>query len=110
MIRAGRNTIPEDVQRLADRLRTAADEIEAAARYGVPIPYMVSASGHQLGAVSFHATPDEFDAWVDYTFGGDEKAEGEDYRHRGVNWSRARVNVNGLPLEFSCQRDAEAKP
>lgn len=96
--------IPEDGQRLADRLRMLADEVESAARYGIPIPYMVSVSGHQFGGASFHATEDEYDAWVDYTFGGDENAAGEDYQHRGSNWSRAKVNVNGLPLEFSCQR------
>lgn len=100
------NTIPEDAQRLAERLRMLADEIESAARYGVPIPYMVSVSGHQLGGASFHATADEFDAWVDYTFGGDEHAAGEDYEHRGSAWSRAKVNVNGLPLEFACQRES----
>lgn len=100
------NTIPEDAQRLVARLRLLADEIESAARYGVPIPYMVSTSGHQFGGASFHATEGEYDAWVDYTFGGDENAVGEDYEHKGTDWSRARVNVNGLPLEFSCIRSS----
>ena len=96
--------VPAAAQRLADRLRQLAEEIESAARYGVPIPYMVSASGHTHGGASFAATPDEFDAWVDYTFGGDENAEGEDYDHDGASWSHARVNVNGLPLTFSTKR------
>jgi hypothetical protein len=102
-------TIPEDAQRLADRLRMLADEVESAARYGVPIPYLVSVSGNQYVGASFHASEDEFDAWVDYTFGGDEGAVREDYEHRGSRWSRARLSVNGLPLEFACQRErAEA--
>lgn len=103
------NTIPEDAQRLVQRLRMLADEIESAARYGVPIPYMVSTSGHKCGTASFAATEEEFDAWVDYTFGGDENAHGEDYEHNGKNWSRARVDVNGLPLEFSCSRATAAE-
>ena len=102
------NTIPEDAQRLADRLRMLADEIETAARYGVPIPQLVSASGHQFSGASFHATEDEFDAWEGYTFEGDENATREDYEHSGANWSRANVNVNGLPLEFACVRSAAA--
>src|SRR5690348_18495041 len=87
---------PEHAQRLADRLRMAADEIESAARYGVPIPYMVSVSGHEFGGASFHATEHEFDAWVDYTFAGDENATGEDYEHRGSAWSRAKVDINEI--------------
>jgi hypothetical protein len=98
------HTIPEDAQRLADRLRMLADEVESAARYGVPIPYMFSVSGHLFGGASFHATDEEFDAWVDYTFGDDETATGVDYTRDGASWSRATVNVNGLPLGFACRR------
>lgn len=32
------NQIPPEAQRLADHLRKTAEEIESAARYGVPIP------------------------------------------------------------------------
>lgn len=99
--------IPEDARRLADRLRMLADEVESAARYGVPIPYMVSVSGHAFGGASFSASEEEYAAWVDYTFGGDSGATGEDYEHEGAGWSRATVNVNGLPLEFACRRSAE---
>lgn len=102
------STIPEDAQRLVARLRMLADEIESAARYGVPIPYMVSASGHKFGGASFSATEAEFDAWVDYTFEGDESADREDYEHDGSAWSRAQVTVNGLPLVFACTRSREA--
>lgn len=92
--------IPEEAQRLAARLRVLADEVESAARYGVPIPYMVSVSGHTHGGASFAATPAEFDAWVDYT-----EAATEDYRHNGSDWSRAEVVLNeGLPLSFSTAR------
>jgi hypothetical protein len=100
------HSIPADAQRLADRLRLLADEIESAARYGVPIPYMFSVSGHPYGGASFSATADEFDAWVDYTFGGDENAHAEDYAHAESDWSRAKVDVNGLPLEFSVRRES----
>lgn len=71
---------------------------------GIPIPYCVNVSGHQFGGASFSATDEEYAAWVDYTFGGDEHASAEDYEHSGSNWSRAVVNVNSLPLEFSCKR------
>jgi hypothetical protein len=89
--------IPEDAQRLATRLRQLADELESAARYGVPLPYMVSVSGHQYGNASFSATGEEFDAWADYT-----EATVEKYDHNGRHWVRATADVNGLPLEFSC--------
>lgn len=88
--------IPEDAQRLADRLRMAAEEIESAARYGVPIPYMVSADGHTHGGATFSATEAEFDAWAEYA-----EATVERYEHDGTDWSRACVVVNGLPLRFS---------
>ena len=96
--------IPEDAQRLADRLRLLAEEVESAARYGIPIPHMFTVSGHRFGVASFSATAEEFDAWVDYTFGGDENAESEDYTRNGVDWSWATVKVNGLPLEFAPKR------
>lgn len=95
------NTIPEEAQRLADRLRAAADEILSAARYGVPIPYMVSASGHKFGAVSFAATEAEFAAWVEYT-----EAEVEHNCHHGADWSNAEADVNGLPVRFSARHEA----
>lgn len=93
--------IPEDAQRLADRLRMLADEIESAARYGIPIPFCVTASGHPLSRASFSATEGEFAAWVDYTEAGVES-----YDYRGASWSRAVANVNGLPLEFAVQHAA----
>jgi hypothetical protein len=96
--------IPPDAQRLVARLRLLADEIESAARYGVPIPFMVSANGHEFGNASFHLDPGEFDTWVDYTFGGDENAAGRDYEMDGDNWSSASVDVNGLPLSFATCR------
>lgn len=92
---------------LARRLRMLADEIESAARYGVPIPFMVSVNGHEHGGASFHLDrPDDFAAWVDYTFGGGEKAVGHDCVHDGQNWSRATVDVNGLPVTFATTHGA----
>lgn len=88
--------IPEDAQRLADRLRMLADEIESAARYGIPIPYCVMASGHPFGSASFSATEEEFAAWAEYV-----EAEVEDRDHHGASWSEAEADVNGLPLRFS---------
>lgn len=97
-------SIPEDVQRLADRLRAAADEIESAARYGVPIPHCISASGHKYGAVSFAATEEEFAAWAAYTEGVVEHGH-----HHGADWSSVdRVDVNGLPLSFAVRHEAAA--
>ena len=92
--------IPEDAQRLADRLRMLADEIESAARYGVPVPHTVSASGHQYGAVTFSATEEEFAAWADYT-----EAEVTHDRHHGADWSSGEVDVNGLPLRFAVRHE-----
>ena len=92
--------IPPDAQRLADRLRILADEIESAARYGVPIPYMFSASGHLFGEASFAATPEEFDAWSEYA----EAVVVEYTRDDDSRWSRATADVNGLPLAFSTKR------
>lgn len=89
-------TIPEDAQRLATRLRMAADEIESAARYGVPIPFSVSVSGHEYGGLSASMTDQEFEAWVTYT-----EAPTEDYDYQGASWSSARVDVNGLPVSMS---------
>lgn len=94
-------TIPEDAQRLAYRLRMAADEIESAARYGVPIPPLVSVDGYQYGGASFSATEHEFAAWVDYT-----EARVEGYEHDGAHWSSAEADVNGLPLRFAVQHDS----
>jgi hypothetical protein len=95
--------IPEDVQRLADRLRMAADEIESAARYGVPIPFVVSITGSKYGHMTFHASEHEFDAWADYT-----EAEVEDVEHaNGELWSRATVVINGgLPVAFAVHHRA----
>ena len=95
--------IPEDAQRLADRLRMAANEIESTARYGVPIPYLISVSGHRYSGASFAATEDEFAAWVDYT-----EAEVEHGHHHGSDWSAAETDVNGLPLRFSVRHATEA--
>ena len=96
--------IPEDAQRLADRLRMAADEIESAARYGLPIPYLVSVSGNKYSGAGFAATEQEFTAWADYT-----EAEVEHGHHHGADWSSAEADVNGLPLRFSVRHEhAEA--
>lgn len=91
----------EDVQRMASRLRMLADEIESAHRYGVPIPYQVTVSGHRFGRATFPATSAEFDAWADYC-----EAEFEEYVHEGKNWRSATVDVNGLPLNFSASDGA----
>lgn len=95
------NSIPEDAQRLASRLRAAADEIESAARYGVPIPPVVSVSSFTHGGLSFSADEREFAAWVDYT-----ETEAEHYDHHGTRWSSVRVDVNGLELGFAVRHEA----
>lgn len=89
--------IPEDAQRLISRLRLLADELESAARYGVPVPSMCSASGHRFSGASFSATPEQFDAWLDY-------AEAEatlEWEDAGKHWRSAEADVNGLPLGFA---------
>ena len=97
--------VPEDAQRLADRLRMLAVEIESAARYGVPIPYMISATGHSFGHAAFAATAEEFSAWAEYA-----EAEVEEYDHNGAHWLSTTVDVNGLPLQFftKCESTAVA--
>lgn len=97
--------ISPDAQRLVNRLRMAADEIESAARFGVPIPFCVTVSGHEFGNASFSATEHEFAAWVDYA-----EAEVEHYQHKGSQWSRAAADVNGLPVEFAVRHDAAEVP
>ena len=92
--------IPEDAQRLADRLRMAADEIESAARYGVPIPSVVSVSGSIYGGMSFAATEDEFVAWAEYA-----EVDVERDHHHGHDWSSAEADFNGLPVRFSHRHD-----
>ena len=91
--------IPADAQRLADRLRMLADEVESAARYGVPVPTLMSVSGHEYGRATFAATEEEFPAWADYVADADPTRE--DYEHNGASWSRITVDVNGLPVEFA---------
>lgn len=92
--------IPADAQRLADRLRMLADEVESAARFGIPIPFMFSISGSEYGQAGFAATPAEFDAWTEYIEGGVV----EEYQHAGKKWRAVnRADVNGLPLSFSAE-------
>lgn len=93
----------EFAKRMADRLRMAADEIESASRYGLPIPYCITVDGHEFGRASFSATEDEFAAWAYYT-----EARVEHYEYGGVPWSKAAADVNGLPLEFSVKRGGAA--
>lgn len=96
-------TADTDAQRLVARLRMAADEIESAARYGVPIPHLVSVSGHQHGGMSFSATEAEFDAWADYT-----DAIVSQHHHDGSLWSSVEaVDVNGLPVQFHVRHGSE---
>ena len=95
--------IPEDVQRLALRLRLLADEVESAARYGVPIPFCFSVSGSEYGAASFSATPEEFAAWVEYV-----EAPVEHGHHHDADWSSAEANIGDgdrLPLRFSLRHE-----
>lgn len=93
-------SITPEAERLARRLRMAADEIESASRYGVPIPFVVSVGSHEFSGVSFAATEEEFEAWAEYT-----AAEVNDYVHDGQDWSQAAVDCNGLPLQFSVRHD-----
>jgi hypothetical protein len=96
--------IPEDAQRLALRLRLLADEIESAARYGVPIPSLVSVGGHVFSGASFAATEHEFAAWAEYA-----EATVDHAYHHGADWSSAEVTIGDgdrLPLRFSIRHDA----
>lgn len=92
--------IPEDVQRLVARLRLAADEIESAARYGVPIPSTVSVSGHRFGGANMSATEEEFSAWAEYA-----EAQVEHRHHHGADWSSFKVDINGLPLSVAVRHE-----
>lgn len=97
--------IPEDAQRLADRLRMLAEELESAARYGVPVPYNVTVSGDKHGGASFSATPEEFDAWLDYT----EAEVTLEWDAAGKHWRRAEANVSGSPLTFATATPFESE-
>jgi hypothetical protein len=91
------NATTPETTRLATRLRQLADEIESAARYGVPTPYNATVSGHEYGGASFSATSEEFDAWAEYT-----EASVEEYDSNDRHWRSAEVDVNGLSLRFAC--------
>ena len=92
--------IPEDAQRLAHRLRTLADEIESAARYGVPIPHMVNVSGHRYSGASFAATAEQFARWAEYV-----EAEPVEDVHHDARWLSIDTTIaehaGGLPLSFA---------
>ena len=90
------NAATPETTRLASRLRQLADEIESAARYGLPSPCYVSVSGHEFGDASFSATAEEFDAWAEYT-----SPQVRDYEHSGKQWRSATADVNGLELGFA---------
>ena len=97
--------IPEDAQRLADRLRMAADEIESMARYGVPIPSGVGVNGFEYGGMTMSALHGEFPAWAEYF-----EAEVEHYDHSGHHWSKAHAEVNGLRVSFAAELGPVEKP
>lgn len=100
------STIPADAQRLVDRLRKAADEIESAARLGVPAPKVLNVDGWEYGnGCGFHASEHEFAAWAEHT-----EATVRDYEHEGVPWSEAVTDVNGLPMRFHVRHDTESVP
>lgn len=94
--------ISPDARRLIDRLRMAADEIESAARYGVPVPFCVNVDGGEYGDMSFAATEAEFDAWVEYA-----EAVVTHHAHDGADWSRVETNINGLPVHFAVRHAAD---
>lgn len=96
-------TIPSDAQRLADRLRKAADELESAARYGVPVPDYISFSSHQHGAMYVSAEEHLFNAWAEYA-----EAKVEHDHHHDADWSCFATDVNGLPVRFAVRHDAPA--
>jgi len=97
-----RMNISEDTQRLATRLRMLAEELESAGRYGVPIPESFGVSGYEHGGATAAMTEAEFDAWVEYT-----EATRIDYEYQGDQWSRAEVDVNGLPMRFCLKHEAD---
>jgi len=96
--------IPDAARRLIDRLRMLADELEAAAGYGVPVPIYVTASGHENGHVHIPMTAAEFDAWVEHT-----DANVRVYHHDGARWRSAKVDLDGLAVGFAtCDEDGGA--
>ena len=90
--------IPEDVRRLADRLRDLADEVESAARWGVPVPIHWYVSGHHFGSVGCSTDPYEFAAWAEYV-----EADVTESIHHGGVWRSFVADVNGLPVKLSCR-------
>lgn len=91
--------IPPDAQRLADRLRLLAEEVESAARYGIPVPIYWSIGAAENSSVNFHATPEQFAAWADYLNAESDVVE---YEAADARWQRVeRVDVNGLALSFA---------
>jgi len=96
--------VPDLAALLVKQLRDAADEIDSARRYGVPIPPAVSvyAFNATRPGISFSATEHEFAAWVDYT-----EAEVEEYEFEGQRWSRASADCNGLRVGFAWSRPVE---
>ena len=95
---------PDLAALLVQQLRLAADEIDSARRYGVPIPPIVSVFAFNAShpGLSFSATEHEFAAWVEYA-----EAEVEEYESGGQRWSRATADVNGLRVGFAWGRPIE---
>ena len=102
---AAANAIDAERQRvdqLVRRIHDAADEIASAARYGLPIPRIVSVSTYRTGGLQFCATPDEAAAWADYL-----EVEVQADEHHGSKWSKVNGDANGLPIEVVARHDSE---
>ena len=90
--------ITSEAALLIGRAKHLADEMASAARYGLPIPAVVSLNSYDnLEGVSFSLdSMDDFDQWAEYA-----EANVREYEHVARHWHYGVGDLNGLGVTFS---------
>lgn len=98
--------IPLNTQSLIARLRHTADELESAARYGVPIPSTVSVSEGEYGEARFATYANEYGPWLEYSEGTEREYIRDDRRWRSVE---AVIGEHDLKIAFATSEPIAAE-
>lgn len=96
---------------LIANLRKAADELDSAHRYGLPIPTYVSVTGYDTLTGDLGLPLDTFeqvDAWAEYA----AEITVKDYDHGSERWRRGtgRLGLDGLRVTFAASTPIIGKP